>query len=281
MRTPENVVRTIEMESGGIEIVMHERACVNCARLFKVITTSTQMTCSKPCQIEAELDPAKRKLAVKQLATLKQKTKPDPRFYKPAPSKAPTPPQVVKPLTPLQELEANWKRYVTEARQYVTSMNGHRLHIASLAIQACDIQHGGGAHWSDFKDVYTLKKFAEEIGVTYKTLHGWCRVKTNVIDKLPAGEYDDKTDWCAARAAAGKSAKGDSAEKVRSDFQKWKRRGSQDHYLLQLNRRVKSGAYFIHNRADLAKLDDAILKELKNNAQSIVNDINKFYRSEK
>lgn len=143
MRAP-NVVKTIEMEHGGLEIIMHERACVNCAKTYKVLQTSTQMTCSKQCQIEAELDPQKRKLAVKQIATLKQKAKPDPRFHKPAPPK----PEALKvveppPPSPLQEQEAKWKRYVTEARQYVTSMNGHRLHIAKLALDACEIKQGG------------------------------------------------------------------------------------------------------------------------------------------
>lgn len=126
--------------------------------------------------------------------------------------------------------------------------------------------------------MFTLKKFAEEIGVSYKTLHGWCRVKTNILDKLPAGAYDDKTDWAAAKNASDRTKKGDSPKKVNEIFSKWKKRGAQDHYLLQVHRRVRSGAYFIHNRAKLEKLDDKILRELRDNCQAIVNDVNGFFR---
>ena len=154
------------------------------------------------------------------------------------------------------------------------------MDIATMALEACEINYGGGDHWKKHKDVFTLKKFAEEIGMTYKTLHRWVKVKRDIVDKLPEGYYDEDTDFAAATSAANEIKRDATEEDIKAAFDKWKERGTDEHYLLQLHRRTKSGAYFIQNRADLSELDVDILRALRDNAQGIVSAINGFFEGD-
>lgn len=47
-----------------------------------------------------------------------------------------------------------------------------RAQIAKLALDACDIRHGGHKG----VDLYTIKKFAEDIGMSNKTLSTWVQI---------------------------------------------------------------------------------------------------------
>ena len=293
------ISRAVRPES--LDLKMVARDCVNCGKNFKCLQTSKSHTCSKTCLYEVEKDPKKLKEMKRRDNWVGPVVKPgykgphpqaavktDDSQFANRKSKISTPiaPPKLKVVeetkpSPMAEAEKNWQRYVTEARGFVKSMNQNRMEIAKRAVAACDIQHGGGAHWSDFKDVFTLKKFAEEIGVSYKTLHGWCRVLTNVVQNIPDGEYDEKSDYHAAVKTSNRVTKKTKREQVLKEFKKWKKRGTDEAALLQIHRRVKSGAYFIHHRAKLEALDAEMLHQLRNNCQSIVNDINKFFRGEK
>lgn len=70
---------------------------------------------------------------------------------------------------------------VRKARAYVNNYDKVRWKICDIALSVCDPRKGGK------KDqVFTLKKFAEEIELSSHTLYQWCRVKRLVFDKLPA-----------------------------------------------------------------------------------------------
>lgn len=92
---------------------------------------------------------------------------------------------------------ARWVSYVDRAKTVVRKLNKDRMKVAKLAIAACDIKHGGGNHWKDFEGVYTLRRFAEEVGVSYKTLHNWVMIKKEVAGRLPKGMFDE-ANWGAA-----------------------------------------------------------------------------------
>ncbi len=81
---------------------------------------------------------------------------------------------------PTTVTDKEWKQAVREASGLVPNLDKTRWVIADLAYQVC--------HQSEFQRgdcPYTYKRFARSIGVQYKTLMEWCRVKRNVVDKLP------------------------------------------------------------------------------------------------
>lgn len=156
------------------------RRCENegCYKTFKVLTTSKQKVCALNCThgpgITA-MDFVKRpkeKKAPQNLEIIKKK------------DSEKQPEQIAKTVAPTKDLKKEWELAVQEARVIFKYMSTGRMEIATKAIYACEINHGGGDHWNDFEGVYTLKKFAEDIGIHYKTLHQWVRIKRNIFDKV-------------------------------------------------------------------------------------------------
>ena len=73
-----------------------------------------------------------------------------------------------------------WEDLVKEARQFVANYDKTRWKIADLAIRACDIHHG-----KKDESIYTIARFAIDIGMSKGTLSDWVRVRRLVLDKLP------------------------------------------------------------------------------------------------
>lgn len=81
---------------------------------------------------------------------------------------------------------AQWEAAIRKARGYVSSFDKTRFIIAGLALEVCDLHHGGRKGSS----VYSISRFAEEIEIDRKTLYEWMRVKRLVVDKLAKGQQD-------------------------------------------------------------------------------------------
>lgn len=116
--------------------------------------------------------------------------------------------------------KAKWEKAVEEAKAIVGHMRESRLKIAELAISVCDIQIGG--NWRAFARIYTMKNFAHDIGVHPKTLHQWIRIKKNIHDQLPEGEWVD--DWGLAVRVDHKIGSKPAKSKVAEAYNKEKNR---------------------------------------------------------
>lgn len=90
----------------------------------------------------------------------------------------------MKTFTTKEALKKHWEKHVQKGIQVATSLRGLQMKIAEIAVSACDIQLGGGAHWSGFINQYTIARFAEEINVHPKTLSNWTLIYRNVYLKL-------------------------------------------------------------------------------------------------
>lgn len=77
--------------------------------------------------------------------------------------------------------QITWEEAISEAKILVNHKNGHQLKIAELAFSVCEIVYGG---YND-PTLYTVKKFAKEIGVHEKTLSNWMGIYKGVVVKLP------------------------------------------------------------------------------------------------
>jgi hypothetical protein len=81
------------------------------------------------------------------------------------------------------DVEGKWKENLERARIILASKNKNQLEIAKLALEVCEVKHGGDNR-GEYK--FTLKNFAKEAGLNPKTLYQWCLLKRNVYDKLSA-----------------------------------------------------------------------------------------------
>lgn len=180
------------------------------------------------------------------------------------------------PVQVADKTEAKWTETVEKAKAFVLQISKCRLQIAELALEVCDVRWGGGAHWANHEGTYTLKRFAEEIGVNPKTLSNWVRVKRNVMDKLiEAGEeVDPMEDWSAMTRVADRTKHDADPEAVKTSFASWdkKRVKAFNHaqYVLQMRRKTKSFRHFVENVAKPGKIDGAEIQEMKHDMQAII-----------
>lgn len=95
------------------------------------------------------------------------------------------------------------------ARQFINHYEKVRWKICEAALNVCDTSYGG----RKVKGIYSLAKFADDIGLDRKTLYQWIRVKIFVVDKLPAIELKDQSKYNYTDLA-------DVSEKVNKDCTK-------------------------------------------------------------
>jgi hypothetical protein len=80
------------------------------------------------------------------------------------------------------DVEAMWAENVQKAKTMVSVRKQNQMEIAGLALEVCEITRGGPAVIGR----YTLKRFAEEIGMNSRVLSGWVSVRVKVYSKLPS-----------------------------------------------------------------------------------------------
>lgn len=83
-----------------------------------------------------------------------------------------------------------WNENVEKARLLISDRKRNQLAVATLALEVCEITWGGSGH----RDGRTLKDFANETGIKYKTLSSWIGTKVNIYDKLK-GDLKAKAKW--------------------------------------------------------------------------------------
>jgi len=74
-----------------------------------------------------------------------------------------------------------YNQYVRQGQQLVKQFKTLKYDICVLTIKVCKIQHGG--HTRDGR-VYSIKKFANDIGMKYSTLSKWIEEHKNVVEKI-------------------------------------------------------------------------------------------------
>ena len=89
----------------------------------------------------------------------------------------------------------SYEEYVRLGKGLLLKVNCYQAQIAFYATQVCTIRHGGRSG-----DLYTLKKYAQDIGMNGKTLSGWVGVYRTVIEKLGMAPEDvTQKDWTVAQ----------------------------------------------------------------------------------
>ncbi len=125
---------------------------------------------------------------------------------------------IKKTATP-SDCDDRWINCIERAKHIKDMVKNNRLLIADLAIEACDIVHGGGAHWTNFSKQRTVTNFSNAIGLNTKTLYEWIKVKTYVVNKLPSDtDYSNPKLWTILRTVQEKVEKDTEAAQVKSIY---------------------------------------------------------------
>lgn len=175
--------------------------------------------------------------------------------------------QALKPMTET-DVEQRWTKYVAHAKTYVKGMNQGRMKIAELAIEACDIQWGGGNHWKKFEGVYTIKRFAAEIGVHSKTLSEWCAIKRLVKDKLPEGLFVEN-NYMAAQRTRQRIDRKTKPKKVAEVYQEELDREGPAYYFYQALKRLRTTRHLVTKRLDLSEVSKEEIAAMRDACREI------------
>lgn len=89
-----------------------------------------------------------------------------------------------------------YEDYVREGRKLLSAVNCYQCMIGYYATMVCDLSHGG----RKIRGQYTVKKYAQDIGMHPKTLSEWIGTYRNVIEKLSIEPTDvTQADWTLAQ----------------------------------------------------------------------------------
>lgn len=80
--------------------------------------------------------------------------------------------------------QEKWDQNIDLAKTLLKGRRVQQMQVAELALEVCEVTWGGNNKSKEMNGMKTLKEFAAEIGMSAKTLSGWCAVKRNVFDKL-------------------------------------------------------------------------------------------------
>lgn len=73
----------------------------------------------------------------------------------------------------------DYKNYVALAKKELKKIEGHQIRICQYALKVVTIRHGGKSN-----GYYTIKDYANDIGMPSKTLQNWLLIYRNVAMKL-------------------------------------------------------------------------------------------------
>lgn len=72
-----------------------------------------------------------------------------------------------------------YQEYVEKGKACLAKIENYQMQICSYAMEVCEIRHGGRSD-----KLYTIGKYAKDIGMNAKTLQNWLLTYRNVILKL-------------------------------------------------------------------------------------------------
>lgn len=74
---------------------------------------------------------------------------------------------------------------VTKAKDLLQNIKQTKYEVCLLTLRVCDIRVGG--HTPN-GDIYSIAKFAKDIGMKKHTLRKWLEEHRNVVEKLPKNQ---------------------------------------------------------------------------------------------
>ncbi|MEE8150623.1 MAG: hypothetical protein V3T43_02765 [Nitrosomonadaceae bacterium] len=89
---------------------------------------------------------------------------------------------------------AKAKKYLASIDELKQKIGVYQADIAEMALEICTIRHGGISN-----DIYTIKDYAKDIGMNFKTLQNWVSAYRNVVPIVGRDKINCQKDWSDVR----------------------------------------------------------------------------------
>lgn len=165
-----------------------------------------------------------------------------------------------------------YNKYIHRAKHLLETIKSYQIEIVKMVLEVCDIRHGGISH-----DVFTIKRFALDIGMNPKTLQNWVREYKNVALKLTLEEQNNlksAEDWKKIRQVNKIVDRNAPKEEVRKIF----RTDYEPSFLIEINNFIASQKHLKYclNKRDMSLVSIDTWMNLMNLLDYNSDEINKF-----
>lgn len=169
--------------------------------------------------------------------------------------------------------DRRFEELVREAKTLWTRSDGFRFRIVELCIEACDIHHGGSGDRTRF----TVKRFAQAIGLERHTLYDWIRVKKRVVDKMPVNfqKKINEIPWDHLKRTADQIPEDARNKEVVRLFREVSNIDPTELKFIKYRKHIASIIYNLKNPMRLIDVKDQTIADIMNDAQIILTLANK------
>ena len=156
---------------------------------------------------------------------------------------------------------------VVRGKELIETQKQTKYELCLLTIRVCTIQMGG--HGPN-KNIYSMKRFADDIGMKPNTLRKWMEEHRNVAAKLP--QKPKAKDYKIIREVMKSVTSKTPTKEVRKIYNTYKQYSNEDYLLLSQIKNAKAIRNYLkeHDLNSLKKKDFNILKEIIENISGIL-----------
>ena len=160
----------------------------------------------------------------------------------------------------------SYKECVNKGKNLLEQHKMVKYDMCLLTLRVCDIKIGGDRTSGN---IYSIKKFAEDIGMNYGTLKNWVKEHKNVVEKLPRKPKAE--DYRVIRQVMRKVNNKTPKKDVVKYFDHYSKYTDEDHALLNQIKHAKSIKNFaedyvlsMFNQEDIDQLETLMEEALVN-----------------
>ena len=163
-------------------------------------------------------------------------------------------------------MSVKYSNLVKEGKELYKTISSGKWKICELAEKACTIKLGGHAG----KEYYTVAKFANDIGMSRKTLSEWlCEYRT-IYKQLPKKEKSTAKNRDIREASRLLRGRKPTKDKAREAYKQITSRTTEDIAIIDMSRRIRGFVGTIGSEYVLKMLNQDDLKDIKESADMIV-----------
>jgi transposase-like protein len=170
--------------------------------------------------------------------------------------------------------EVKYRSLVLKARELLKARNQLKYEIAKIATEVCPKIHGGKVS----ANVYTVTRFAEDIGINPSTLHRWKREYDLVISKIGEKKAQRKPLEETLKRVDSGTPKGEVSRIYKEECQRLE--SSENSALIDIIKRLRNIDFAINHSLVLKELDRPSLEASLVVVKSIAKGLQDFLDGE-
>ena len=163
----------------------------------------------------------------------------------------------------------NYEQCIQRGLDLVKNYKETKYNICELCLRVCDIQKGGHGNK---KEIYSMKNFADRIGIKWTTIKFWMREHTQVVKKIDLKE--PPKDYRIIREVLREVDPETPKEKVIQIFNKYNNYSKEEFKLIRAIEDATGVRNFIEDHA-ISELDQDKIEQLKELLEMSLDTLNK------